>query len=249
MEVERSVILVKAWPQPSAKYGETVCCAGVTPEGQWRRLFPIRYRHLAGEKQFSRWDQVEYQPRIPAADRRPESRTVDESSLKKVGQMKPASRADFFNGLIMPSFAAAADRGDSLTLIRPDAFEFVWKKKPASEIDADKERRAKTLRQGSLFDQELAAIDPCPYDIRMKFTDAAGRHDMACGDWETAATFFKWGREYGEEAALEKLKARYEGEYADAGVVFALGTMAKHPKTWILLGIIRLDDSAQLKLI
>ena len=33
-------ILVKALPQPSKQYGETVCCAGVTAEGQWKRLFP-----------------------------------------------------------------------------------------------------------------------------------------------------------------------------------------------------------------
>lgn len=249
MPIERSIILVKAWPQPSAKYGETVCCAGVTPEGQWRRLFPIRFRHLAGDKQFKRWDLVEYLPRPPTGDRRKESRNVEESSLKRVGAMKPASRADFFSGLTRPSIVDAASRGESLALVRPENFEFVWKRKPAAEIEADRLKRARTLSQGSLFDKELAAIEPCPFDIRMKFTDATGRHDMACGDWETAATFFKWREEYGEESALQRLKARYEGEYAEAGVAFAFGTMAKHPTTWILLGIIRLDESSQMKLL
>jgi hypothetical protein len=37
-DLEQIIILVKAWPQPSRKYGETVCCAGVTPEGEWRPL-------------------------------------------------------------------------------------------------------------------------------------------------------------------------------------------------------------------
>lgn len=249
MPVEQSVILVKAWPQPSGKYGETVCCAGVTPDGEWRRLFPVRFRHLTGDKQFNRWDLVEYQSREPTSDRRRESRNVEESTLRRVGQMKLASRADFFSGLVRPSIAAAAEQGDSLTLVRPSSFEFAWKRKPEAEIEADRQRRAKTLSQGSLFDKELAAIEPCPFDIRMKFTDATGRHDMACGDWETAATFFKWRREYGEESALQRLKARYEGDYAAAGVAFAFGTMAKHPATWILLGIIRLDESQQLKLI
>src|SRR5258708_36962068 len=52
----RAVVLVKALPQPSKTYGETVCCAGVTAEGQWKRLFPVRFRHLRGDSSFSRWD-------------------------------------------------------------------------------------------------------------------------------------------------------------------------------------------------
>jgi len=72
---------------------------------------------------------------------------------------------------------------------------------------------------------------------------------MQCGDWETPATFFNWRREYGDEGALERLKARYENDYPQGGVVFAMGTMARYPKTWMLLGLIRLDDSRQLKLI
>ena len=37
-------ILVKAFPQPSTKHEETVCCAGVTEDGRkLLRLYPIRY--------------------------------------------------------------------------------------------------------------------------------------------------------------------------------------------------------------
>ena len=39
---EEVVIIVKAVPQPSKRYGEMVCCAGVTRQGEWRRLYPIR---------------------------------------------------------------------------------------------------------------------------------------------------------------------------------------------------------------
>ncbi len=72
---------------------------------------------------------------------------------------------------------------------------------------------------------------------------------MSCGDWETPATFFNWRKTYGDEGALERLKAKYENEYPAGGVAFAKGTMAKYPKTWMLLGLIRLDESPQLKLI
>jgi len=40
----RVLVLVKAAPQPSRQYGDTVCVAGVTldAESQWVRLYDIR---------------------------------------------------------------------------------------------------------------------------------------------------------------------------------------------------------------
>src|SRR3990172_7060301 len=53
-------ILVKAFPQPSQKHEETVCCAGITVDTEeLARLYPIRYRRLAKANQFDRFDLVE----------------------------------------------------------------------------------------------------------------------------------------------------------------------------------------------
>jgi hypothetical protein len=41
----------------------------------------------------------------------------------------------------------------------------------------------------------------------MAFEDEAGKHEMACGDWKTAATFFNLRRRYGDEQALEHLQS------------------------------------------
>lgn len=243
--LEQAIILVKAWPQPSQKYGETVCCAGVTTSGEWRRLFPIRYRYLAGESQFKRWDIVEYRPEKPSDDRRPESRRVDEQSLAVVGRMSERAREGFFDPLFRNSIAEAASRGESLTLVRPRSLRFRWKAKGQREIDAETQRRAKTMRQGSLFDKELTAIEPCPYDLRVAFEDGDGPHEMACGDWETAATYFNLKRSYGELAALQHLRTAYEDRYMKAGVALALGTVKKRPQQWLLLGVLRLDETQQ----
>lgn len=246
---ERAIILVKAWPQPSTKYGETVCCAGITPEGEWRRLFPIRFRHLTGSSQFKRWDLLEYQPVPPKADRRSESRHVHEQTLRRIGRLNESKRADMLAPLIRPSFKDAESRGESLTLIRPIDFSLGWRRKTPSKLLAEKSARAKTLAQGSLLEKELAAIEPCPYDLTISFTDESGSHRMQCGDWETPAAFFNWKKLYGETDALQKLKDKYENEYVRNGVAFAMGTMNRYPKTWMLLGIIRLNHSGQLKLI
>lgn len=76
-------ILVKAFPQPSKKHEETVCCAGVTEDGaRLLRLFPIRYRRLAKEHQFERFDLVEMVATKAPSDSRPESYRVDEPSIR-----------------------------------------------------------------------------------------------------------------------------------------------------------------------
>jgi hypothetical protein len=103
---ERAIILVKAAPHPSRRYQETVCCAGVTPTGEWRRLYPIRYRHLAGEAQFARWDILEYAARRASGDVRKESRRVEEHSLRVVGYMKRRT-----GGLFRPSISTFHRRG------------------------------------------------------------------------------------------------------------------------------------------
>lgn len=247
--LEQTIVLVKAWPQPSQKYGETVCCAGVTPEGQWRRLFPIRFRHLTGEAQFSRWDVVEYRPAKPSDDNRAESRRVEEQTLRVVGKMTPRAREGFFDLLIRDSIAAAAAKGESLTLVRPKTMKFRWKIKSDGDIEEERARRVRTMAQGSLFDKELAKIEPCPYDLTLAFEDAAGPHQMTCGDWETAAAFFNLRKTYGDEGALEHLRSTYEDKYFSDGVAVALGTVKKRPQQWLLLGILRLDETVQPLLI
>ena len=75
-------ILVKAFPQPSQKYEETVCCAGVTVDtGELVRLYPIRYRHLDKANQFDRYDLVEMTITRATDDYRPESHRFDHDSV------------------------------------------------------------------------------------------------------------------------------------------------------------------------
>jgi len=72
---------------------------------------------------------------------------------------------------------------------------------------------------------------------------------MECGDWETAATYFKFSKRYDSSRALEHLRQTYEVDYPKRGVVLALGTQKKRPRQWLLLGVIRLDESNQPSLI
>ena len=50
---------VKALPHFGQRHGETICCTGITMDGQWRRQYPIHFRRLQ-DNQFSRWQWIEY---------------------------------------------------------------------------------------------------------------------------------------------------------------------------------------------
>jgi len=57
LETKTVLITVKAYPNPSKKYGETVCCAGIDLQtNSWIRLYPVTYRDLEYSKRFKKYD-------------------------------------------------------------------------------------------------------------------------------------------------------------------------------------------------
>lgn len=138
--------------------------------------------------------------------------------------------------------------GHSLTLVQPRNTKFIAKPKTKSELDEEREAYRQAAKQGSIFDKELAELEPSPYDFRFRFEDDGGQHDYQNGDWETHVMFWKWRELYGEVEALEKMSDVFNDEYPKKGMLFALGNQAKRPQTWQLLGVIRYDETQQAEL-
>jgi len=89
------LVLVKAAPQPSSTYGETVCVAGLegpVERPRWLRLYPVPFRYLDGERQFRKYDLVEVTTRDTGADKRPESRKITADSIKINVNLKSGPR-------------------------------------------------------------------------------------------------------------------------------------------------------------
>ena len=82
-ETKQILITVKAYPNPSPKYSETVCCAGVDLNNyQWVRLYPIPYRDLDDQKKFKKYSIIEVACAMPRDDKRPESFRVNPNTIK-----------------------------------------------------------------------------------------------------------------------------------------------------------------------
>lgn len=71
---ERVLITVKTYPTLSRKYGETVCTAGVRPDGTWMRIYPVPFRRLEEEEQYRKFDWIETEFVRGTSDPRPETR-------------------------------------------------------------------------------------------------------------------------------------------------------------------------------
>ncbi|WP_144023940.1 hypothetical protein [Amycolatopsis keratiniphila] len=70
------LITVKAAPNPSEKYGETVCVAGLSLDHDrpgWIRLYPINFRELGPDASFAKYDVVSVEAVPARQDSRQES--------------------------------------------------------------------------------------------------------------------------------------------------------------------------------
>ena len=244
-------MLVKALPHVGDLHGETVCCAGVTAEREWRRQFPIKFRDLGNEK-FKRWQWIEYDWRKPAPpESRPESQRVQEGTIR-IGITLPRSRhADFLRPIVLESVEHAMALGQTLALIEPVDSSFSWERKTSMEIEDEAAAFAAASNQLSLFNEDPPPpLEPCPYRFHFRYKTKDGKsHKHTCEDWETSAAFFNLEKEYGENHALDHLDKMFNITYPRDGMVFAMGTHSRYPNTWLLVGVIRLDKTDQLSLI
>lgn len=174
-------ILVKAFPQPSTKHEETVCCAGVTEDGrELLRLYPIRYRRLPEVDQFDRYDLVEMTTTKASSDRRPESYRVDEGSIKLIQQCEISEKAkvNLWQPFIAPSIGILIEEnkiaGRSLGIIRPQPEDIKFLIKDAKDSNTEDQEVANLVfhEQVSLLENPLKPLVKPKYSFYYQFTFA-----------------------------------------------------------------------------
>lgn len=243
-----ATILVKASPHVGTKHGETVCCAGVTDQGEWLRLYPVSFRSLDEASQFKRWDRVRFNWKLPNDDKRPESRRVDHKSIEIIGDMRPKDRLSLLSRIEQTSIKKAMAEGKTLALLRPRDLKFSIARKKDEDFAKEKREFENHAAQVDMFAKPLLPYAPCPYEFKYKYVTDDGERSGTCQDWETEATFFNWMKRYGEEKALQEMARVFGDEYPKKGMAFAMGTHSLYPDVWLINGIIRLDEIKQMNL-
>jgi hypothetical protein len=104
------LITVKAAPNPSATYGETVCVAGISADltsPGWIRLYPINFRDLDSTGRFRKYDLVEVDAAPAPNDPRAESWRPVMPTLTVIRNLPPwAKRRPFVDPYVEDSMCA-----------------------------------------------------------------------------------------------------------------------------------------------
>jgi hypothetical protein len=247
---KRILVTVKAYPNPSRKYGETVCCAGVDLSNfQLIRLYPIPYRDLDNNQKFKKYSIIDVDCFPPNDDKRPESFRVNSDSISVVTVLDTekgtwTKRKEIVLKVPVKSlcqvYKDAEDKDLSLGLIKPESVTFEWSKQSLS----DQKSRESCYAQLSFFDKRKDAIEEIPFNFYYKFR-CSGVHDcpghkLSIIDWEIGQAFRDWQIKYPtEKVQLEKIEQRWldisNTEKKD--VYFYVGNLKRFRTTFMVLGV------------
>jgi hypothetical protein len=249
---EDLLIVAKTYPTPSTKYRETTCVGAINSFGIVRRLYPIPFRLLEGDKQFRKWEWIRARIAPRRADRRPESRYVDAESIVRLNRMPTrggwGARMEWVEPHIVPSFEALEARrissGETMGFVRPSHISGLDITPEEAKDWSPKEWE--NLRRLGLFDSRDARARPLlrkiPYAFHYRYTcelsnGGAKEYRHKLTDWEAGALFWNCFRDHGPDWQ-EPFRLKMESEMKSKDTVFFLGTVHRFPGTWVIASVV-----------
>jgi len=274
---EKILITVKTYPTLSKKYAELVCTAGVTENGEWRRLYPVRFRQLYDEKKYSKYQWVEAEIEKSTSDSRPESYKIKANSLNPIGSPLPTEnfwrarreafveKVEVFDNL--ESLIKKAHRNKlSLAIFQPSRFlnftaelvEREWESDKLADLEKQK-LQLHLFKDEETVARELEIVQKLPYKFSYQFEDCCGKKSkLMIEDWEIGALYWNCLRnnDNDELAALEKVKEKYWGDFVQSGkreIALVLGTTLEHhnkraPNPFVIISVFYPPMEKQMRL-
>jgi hypothetical protein len=257
-KLERALIVVRTYPTPARKGVEVSCTAAVTADQRWLRLFPIPYRFLTPDRQFSKYQWIDVRVQ-KSSDSRPESFEIDRDSIRIVSGVLPTTagwraRKDAVLPLKSPSLCSLkaerdAKKHPTLGIFKPKAIHgLVFEKDRATWTDDELAK----LSQGRMFEEApKEELEKIPYKFKYRFTcddPECPTHELHCSDWEMMQSYRRWRQRYGTDW-VRYFRQRYETEMIHKNDThFYVGTMASRPHVWIIVGLFYPPPDPQLAL-
>ena len=229
----RILITVKTYPQPSGKYDELVCTAGLTTDGKWIRIYPVPFRRLPYKDQYRRYQWIELDIIRRDKDFRPESyspaRGIDTkivvgTSIPTVhnwAERKQIVLNELFSSMNDLISCAKGEAKKSLATLEPrEIIDFV-----VEPVEREwKSEWQNHLLQLNLFDQDETGrahprkvIRKLPYKYSYKFLSTGDKNPrtLMIEDWELGALFWNCLNqcEGDEQAANELVRKKYFDDF------------------------------------
>lgn len=259
-ETKDILILVKAYPEISAKYTETVCIAGILADSKkFVRLYPVRYRYLDEKLKFRKYQWIKAKISKAWSDLRPESHNVYEETIE-TGEfistkdewnerIKWALNPDTLFSSVEDLSIAQKTEGTSLGIVKPkEIMDFKIDAKSPEEITRAERKKDANLSQSWLFGQpkELELI---PYKFMVKFkcnNPDCKTHKMSILDWEFGELYRKVQKDDDWKEKIENKFWELSAPTREAHLI--LGNLKAHPQNFCILGLITPPTSRQLHL-
>lgn len=250
-QIKRVLVTVKTYPNPSRKYGETVCVAGIDlDEGKWIRLYPIPFRDLDDEKRFKKYSIIEVRAIKAKDDARPESYKVEADSINIIGHIDTRKKDGWEKrkDLVLPTLSKSmceilnrrATSDLSLGMFKPKGIDFIYQ----TARRVDEAERESCYAQLSFFNKKKNTVEAIPHDFRYRFfceneTLCPG-HNLQIIDWEIGQSYRSWRWRYrNENVLLEKIKERWLDRMCALknDVYFFVGNTKRFRDTFMVLGV------------
>ena len=245
---EEVLVIVKAYPTPSKKYGETVCTAGITKEGKWIRLYPVQFRDLPNDKQYKKFNWIEANV-TPAQEtlRRWESHRIDEETIKITGFLEAGRKWPEREKYFIPMVSSSLEK---LMTLRDSRKASLGAFKPKKVIDfriekgegSWSEKQLAALEQQTIFGQSKTTLEKIPYTFHYKFLcddSSCNGHDLTIIDWELIQSYRNFKKEYGdEETTLEMVKKKwFDYFFIERESYFVVGTDSRFNR-FMIIGVV-----------
>ncbi len=226
---------------------ETTCVSGITDDGKWIRLHPVNFRSLEDTDKFPRYSKIRGRVNKSTRDTRPESYHLDIDSIEQFEVLPTTNKWEQRRAIIEPLLSRSIEdlqdqneaQGISLGVIRPKVI--------TRFLIQDTSPNWSPEELGKLGKQELFALRQIPQLEKIPFRFAyefmcddprCHGHNMQVFDWEVAQAYRSWrqGRIRTEWEEMLRKEFDYKVRHMNDSLFF-MGTLAAHPKTWIIGGI------------
>ncbi len=255
METLKVLITVKTHPIPSSKYDELVCTAGVTPSGEFIRLYPINFRDLPYSQQYKKYQWIEVKAdRHRGRDIRKESYRPDSDSIRILGDPIPTKKGGDWSDRSKYVLQNVSQSMEELRDLQEQNKTSLGIFKPKEVLDLEitpdepewKESFRHALAQARLWETRTVSREPprkVPYKFQYRFVCDDPRckgHRMMIEDWEVGALFWRLvDNGTTQEEAASKVKAKFLTELCGETkeTYFFTGTILAYPKSWVVIGV------------
>lgn len=257
-ETAEVMITVKTYPNPSDKYLETVCVAGVRLDRgrpEWIRLYPVKFRNEDLDNQFRKYEILRLNGTYTQSnDNRPESFHPRQDEMVHVEHVDTKHNwlrrrqliGDLVGATTMCELIAQNPKGGmgtpspSLGMIKPVDVEVdIAEGDPWSDGEQAKVDRASAP---DLFGTAMKPLEPAPFAIRYRYRCEAPEcngHKQKVLDWEAGQAGRDWKKRHGEAKAREMLYGNWHDMMLapDRDVHFYVGNQALHRGSFSVLGV------------